>query len=192
MLQKLIENPTQSGKSIADELGIYRQKVWREQTRLEKDEVIWGYTAVVDDSKLNHTCYTVLIKTVHLEAEFVEEFLNTFKTIGTRRETFNIRLINSLYTNGDYDWLIMFSAPSNHEAKRYVEWIRSHYKQYITERPVILETVIPAIREGKTNPHIETFRMLLPAAYPPEDNDGMQSQPLTNFLNKPSVQLKQD
>ena len=63
VLACLFENPTRSARDIAFELKSYRQKVWREKTKLEKGNIIWGYTAVVDEKKLNHVEYIVLLKT---------------------------------------------------------------------------------------------------------------------------------
>ena len=62
VLEALIEDPTRSAREIAKRLGSYRQKIWRRKTELERLNVIWGYTAVVDENKMNHVLYMVLLK----------------------------------------------------------------------------------------------------------------------------------
>ena len=58
-IRLLIKN--QSINDIAEKCGFSRQKVWRVINNLEKNHTIGGYTAVVDEEKLDKKGYTMLI-----------------------------------------------------------------------------------------------------------------------------------
>ncbi len=62
LLKILEKNAGKSIEKIAKKCGFSRQKVWRIKKRLEKNNTIWGYNAVVDDEKLNLKRYLLLIK----------------------------------------------------------------------------------------------------------------------------------
>ena len=63
ILLVLIEDPTKSLRDMAKELNTYRQKIWRVKKRLQDERIIWGYTAVIDESKLGNVSYILLMKT---------------------------------------------------------------------------------------------------------------------------------
>ncbi|UCG45455.1 MAG: winged helix-turn-helix transcriptional regulator, partial [Candidatus Bathyarchaeota archaeon] len=108
VLEALIKDPTKSAREIAKGLGSYRQKVWRRRRELERRNVIWGYTAVVDESKINHVLYMVLLKMKPMNKELARLMVNR-KLKGEPYKQ-NVRLVNVLYVNGEYDWIIKFSA----------------------------------------------------------------------------------
>ena len=58
----LTKNANKSINDIAETCGFSRQKVWRVINNLEKNHTIWGYTAVVDEEKLDKKGYIMLIK----------------------------------------------------------------------------------------------------------------------------------
>ena len=62
VLELLLDDPTQSAREIGKKMNSYRQMVWRKKKELEDNKVIWGYTAVIDESKMNHVIYMMLIK----------------------------------------------------------------------------------------------------------------------------------
>ena len=63
VLEQLYKDPTRSDREIAKKIDSYRQKVWRERKKLERKNVIWGYSAVVDETKLNYVIYLILFNT---------------------------------------------------------------------------------------------------------------------------------
>ena len=73
-LKELQQNSGDSIDNIAKKCGFSRQKVWRIKKRLEKNNTIWGYNAVVDDEKLGLKMYQILLKRspVPLSAEMIE------------------------------------------------------------------------------------------------------------------------
>ncbi|MBN1539866.1 MAG: winged helix-turn-helix transcriptional regulator, partial [Candidatus Thermoplasmatota archaeon] len=45
ILKELLEDPTRSMREISKKLETYRQTLWRKKKNMEKENIIWGYTA---------------------------------------------------------------------------------------------------------------------------------------------------
>jgi DNA-binding Lrp family transcriptional regulator len=159
-LRRLLEDPTRSVRALASDLGSYRQKVWRHKRRLEQDHVVWGYTAVVDEAALGNVMYMVLMKMKPLDRQLAELIIRR-QTQGEFHKQ-RVRLLNVLYVNGEYDWLIMFSAPDHATARRYYDSIRVSYADFLLDRPVIIDVNFPVIREGKINPELKRLYDFVP------------------------------
>jgi len=153
VLKSLIVDPTRSVVEIAKELRSYRQKVWRKKKALEDSKVIWGYTAVVDESKLGHVMYLMLMKMKPMDHDLADLIIQRQQRGAYQKQ--QVHLINILYVNGTYDWVIMFSAPNHAIARRYYDSIRMHYENYLLEKPLMIDVNFQVIREGKVNPDVE-------------------------------------
>jgi DNA-binding Lrp family transcriptional regulator len=160
ILEQLYKDPTRSDRKIAKEIDSYRQKVWRERKKLERKTVIWGYTAVVNEIKINHVIYLILFNTKPMSQELTKLFIRRIRKSEPQRQ--NIRIINVLYLNGEYDWLVMFSAPNHAIARRYYDSLRVVYEQYLLEKPVMVDVNFLLVREGKTNPELEKLEDFVP------------------------------
>jgi len=161
VLHYLLEDPTRSAREIAKELKSYRQKVWREKTRLEEEKIIWGYTAVVNEEKMNQVLYLILLKTKPMSKEFAD-ILIMRKLLQREPEKQNVRIINVLFVNGEYDWIVMFSAPDHATARRYYDSVRIDYEKLLIEKPVIVDVNFSIVREGKINPEIKKIYDFIP------------------------------
>ena len=160
VLRNLIRDPTRSVVEIAKEMKSYRQKVWRKKKSLEDSKVIWGYTAVVDEAGLGHVMYLMLMKMKPMDRELAELIIQRQQRGAYQKQ--QVRLINLLYVNGTYDWVIMFSAPNHAVARRYYDSIRMHYDDYLLEKPLMIDVNFQVIREGKVNPDIERLHEFEP------------------------------
>lgn len=160
ILEQLYKDPTRSDRKIAKKIDSYRQKVWRERKKLERKKVIWGYTAVVDETKLNHVVYLILFNSKPMSRELADLIIQRI-TKGEAQQQ-KVRLINVLYLNGGFDWLIMFSAPDHATARRYYDSLRVVYAKYMLEKPVLVDVNFLLVREGKTNPEIEKLEDFVP------------------------------
>lgn len=152
ILKNLLDDPTLSLRLIAKKLGSYRQKVWRMKKKLEDEKVIWGYTAIVDESKLGHVINLVLMKMKPMTNDLVD--LMTRRIKGRVQERQSVRLIDVIYVNGEYDFIVVFSAPSHAASRRYYDSLRLEYDSYLLEKPVMMDVNLYPIREGKVNPDI--------------------------------------
>ena len=160
VLGALLLDPTRSVKSIAKDLKIYRQAIWKEKRELETSKAVWGYTAVVDDSKLNRGLYQILLKTKPLSNPLVDLIIKRISERAPQKQ--DVQIKNALYVNGEYDIVICFSAPNHATARRYYNSIRTSYQKFLLEKPIMINVDFSLVREGKTNPDLEKLRELVP------------------------------
>ena len=160
IMDRLIQDPTTSSKQMAEELGITRQKLWREKKRLEEENIVWGYTAVIDPKKKGHNLYVILFKSKALTEEAANLSISRVKGGEAHKE--GIRVIDVLFINGPYDILLIFAAPDRQKARRYLENLKTLFKDHLLERPRLMDVTFPIIMGNKPNPEMEKFRELVP------------------------------
>jgi len=159
-LKCLLDDPTRSIREIAKELKSNRQRVWRIKKELETEKIVWGYTAVVDDTKLKHGLYQLMIKSKPLTPKLVETIIK--RIVGCEFKKQNVMVKDMLYVNGEYDFIVCFSAPDHATARKYYNSVRMAYQKYLLEKPVMVNVDFPLIREGKVNPELEKLYELAP------------------------------
>lgn len=155
VLEWLLDDPTRSVRDIAKEMGTYRQKVWRKKKRYEDEHVIWGYTAVINESKMNYVVYIILMKSKPIDKELADLLIKRLVREEPRKE--NVRLINLSYVNGEFDWILKFSAPDHPTARKYYDTIRRLYEKWLLEKPVMIDVSFRLAEEGKVNPEIKNL-----------------------------------
>jgi DNA-binding Lrp family transcriptional regulator len=155
IIDQLLKDSRQSPHEIAKRLGFSRQKVWRIINKLEKDNVIWGYSAVIDENSIGRNTYFALARTKAPFHDILDFGIKRIK--GNNIKKIDINLIGLFYLNGTYDWLIVFSAKSVADAKRNCGYIQEYYGKYI-DRIELLENVFTMVRFGKINPNVEKFK----------------------------------
>jgi len=160
LLQVLIEDPTKSTSEIAKESNSYRQRILRNRKTLEEDRVIWGYTAVIDEIKLGHVSYMVLMRTKPLSKELLDRMV--VDVLCKRAQEDGIRVMNVMLLLGDYDWILRFTAPDNQSARRFFEGLRVVMDPHLSEKPRLVNICFSLIQEGKMNPGLESIYDLLP------------------------------
>jgi len=160
VLQELKEDPTRSIREISAEMGTYRQLVWRKKKQLEKEHVVWGYTAVVDESKLGHVMYIILMKMKPMSKELVDILVQRVQS--KVPESKGVNIINVSYVNGEYDWIIKFSAPDHTIARKYYDTLRIVYEEHLLEKPAIIDINFTVKRQGKVNPELEELYHFIP------------------------------
>lgn len=160
ILDQLLKDPTRSIQNIAKSLKTYRQKIWRHKKKLEDNNTIWGYTAVVDTTKSGHVTYLVMMKVRPMTKDFSDIIIR--RLIRSEPKKQDVNLLNVLYVNGEYDWVIMFSAPDHTIARRYYDTLRMVYSDHLIEKPAIVDVNFALMREGKVNPEIERLYDFIP------------------------------
>ena len=160
LLKYLLEDPTLTVNKIAEKLGTYRKRVLRRKKELEADHAIWGYTTVIDDSKVNHILYVAQFKTKPISKAFADLIIERLTTGAPSEE--GVRIIDVFYTNGEYDCLIKFSAPDRATARKYYENLRVIYKEFFRGDPSLSDVNFPIVKDGKLNPEVEKIYDLLP------------------------------
>ena len=156
VIQQLMEDGRQSPHEIAEKCGFSRQKVWRIINRLEEDNRVWGYTAVIDEETAGRNTYFALVKAKAPFFEIIEKLIKRTKDRNAEVEV-GVTLLYLQFLNGLYDWIIIFSTNDIRHAKRFCAYIQKHYETHV-ERVDLLENVFPLIKFGKINPNIEQLK----------------------------------
>ena len=154
IISELSKNANKSINEIAKSCGFSRQKVWRIIKTLEKNNTIWGYVAIINEEKQNKHGFIVLIKRsqVPIEKEALDKIIS--RELSNNVQKNGIEVINSIYTNGLYDWIISFSASNVKEAKSFVEFLTKLFSKFISEIN-LLEEMFSTSKYGVSNPEIE-------------------------------------
>lgn len=160
LIEYLLEDPTRSVREMSGELHSNRQRIWRQKRAMEGENVIWGYTAVVDESKLEQVLYLVMMKLRPMDRGLVDLITSRLRKGAPRRQ--DVRLVNLLYVTGEYDLIAMFSAPDHVTARRYYDSLRISYREFLLEKPAIVDVNFSLIRQGKTNPELGRLEDFIP------------------------------
>jgi DNA-binding Lrp family transcriptional regulator len=157
ILKQLRKNANKSINEIAESCGFSRQKVWRFIKDLEKNNTIWGYTAILDEQKLGKKSYVLLIK--RSIKPMTKDILDRMsrKDFMKRIEKLGVESFSHIFIHGNYDWIILFNAPDIRIAKNYVEELNRTYEGHISEIH-LQEIVYTAQNSGITNPNIEKIQ----------------------------------
>jgi hypothetical protein len=98
-----------------------------------------------------------LIKTKAPFIELIEKSIHRLTSGGHMPDKLGLNLNCLCYINGDYDWILIFSAKSIRDAKVFVGFLQEEYGKYV-ERISLMDCVFPLIKYGKINPNIEQLK----------------------------------
>ena len=157
IVRELSTNANKSINEIAKTCGFSRQKVWRIIKNLEKNNTIWGYTAVVDEEKQDLKSYMILIKRSiqPIDNGIIDRIID--RELVDASDKLHIRIKHSLYASGAYDWIICFNAFDLKNAKKFVEIVAKLFEGYISDIHLI-EELFAAQKCGIVNPEIEKLK----------------------------------
>jgi DNA-binding Lrp family transcriptional regulator len=160
VLNELLKDSSKSVNVIAKKLGFSRQKVWRVIKQLEKNNTIWGFTAVVNEKKIGQKSYMVLIRrtTEPLSVELTSKIIK--RNIEPAAKKLGVMIDSSFYVHGMYDWIICFSAEDIADAKQFGDVLLRAYPGYIADIQ-ILETLFWIQKHGRINPEREKLKEFL-------------------------------
>jgi Lrp/AsnC family leucine-responsive transcriptional regulator len=152
VLDALERNSKDSVDEIAKRCGFSRQKVWKIIKDLEKRKIIWGYTAVTDETAKNLKHFIVLVKRNNIpfgddvKKEIILRQLDDYPM--------SIVKIENIYlTHGTSDWIFTFYAPDLISAKMFVNETFKRFSKFLQEYTFI-ETLLPVRKNGLKNPRI--------------------------------------
>jgi DNA-binding Lrp family transcriptional regulator len=160
ILAELQNNAQESIDMLAKRCGFSRQKVWRIVKRLEKTRLIWGYSAIIDEKKNDMNHYTLLVKrtTKKLDEKTVD--IITSRKLEDIVATIGVTIENSYYVNGEYDWIITFTAQDLVHAKKFCESLLALHAGVI-EKTILLETLFIVKNHYVLNPESKKLREFL-------------------------------
>ena len=157
IIRELSLNANKSINEIAKTCGFSRQKVWRMIKNLEKNNTIWGYTAVIDEEKQNLKRYMILIKRSiqPIANEIIDKIIE--RELMKKTENLKVSILDSFYSSGAYDYIICFNASDIKTAKRFVEVVAKLFEGYISDIQLI-ERLFSVQKCGIVNPEVEKLR----------------------------------
>lgn len=160
VLSELKNNANKSVNDIAKKLSFSRQKVWRLIKNLEEDHTIWGYTAIINEEKQGKKTFILLIKrtTNPFDDQLAEKIIS--RDLEIEMAKFNCTVIGSVYTNGSYDWVIVFVADELKNAKIVADLFLKRYPRYIQDT-ILLEELFPCKVQNILNPDIKDLKKLI-------------------------------
>ena len=160
ILAELQNNAQESIDMLAKRCGFSRQKVWRIVKRLEKTRLIWGYSAIIDEKKNDMNHYTLLVKrtTKKLDEKTVD--IITSRKLEDIVASIEVTIENSYYVNGEYDWIITFTARDLMQAKKFCESLLALHAGVI-EKTILLETLFIVKNHYVLNPESKKLREFL-------------------------------
>jgi len=157
IIGELLKNSNKSINEIAKTCGFSRQKVWRIIKDLEKNQTIWGYTAVVDEEKLDKKSYMALIKRNNepVSKKLVDDIIG--RKMEKKANEIDVTITESLYTHGIYDYILCFEARNIRDAKKFCESVNRQFKGFIKEIH-LLDGMFSVKKFGIENPEVEDLK----------------------------------
>jgi len=155
-LRVIQQNSGDSIENIAKKCGFSRQKLWRIKKRLEKNNTIWGYNAVIDDDKSGKKRFLVLFKRT---TKPIGNAINKIIEIAPEKNAvkMGIDILSVGYMYGEYDIAVVLKAEDIRYVKRFKEILVVMIPGIFSEIK-ILEYVFLLRDGGITNPEIEKIR----------------------------------
>jgi DNA-binding Lrp family transcriptional regulator len=153
VMDALEQHSKESIDKIAKSCGFSRQKVWRIIKDLEKRKIIWGYTAITDETAKNLKHFIVLAKrnTVPFGDEIRKEII--LRKLDDYPMDI-VRIENIYLTHGITDWILTFYAPDIISAKKFVDETFARFSKYLQEYNIV-ETLVPVRKQGLKNPRMK-------------------------------------
>ncbi|MBE3122091.1 MAG: Lrp/AsnC family transcriptional regulator [Thermoplasmata archaeon] len=160
ILAELQKNSNEGIETIAKHCGFSRQKVWRTIKQLEKNRMIWGYTAVIDEGKIEQKHFILLMK--RKQKGFEEKIVDTLisRSFEAAVAKMGITIETSSYIHGEYDWITTFLASDIRQAKQFCNSIPIVYPD-VFERFVLIETLFDIKKQHILNPDVKKLKELL-------------------------------
>lgn len=159
VLYELMKDSSRTINNIAKKLGFSRQKVLRVIKKLEKNNTIWGFTAVVNSEKIGMKNYFLMGKrsTKPVNDNVLDIVIKgKFEEITQKS---NSILDGTYYMNGEYDFIVQFRAKDLKNAKQFYEEFIRTYQGFIC-KTTLAEVVFPVRVNGILNPDIKNLHEL--------------------------------
>ena len=154
ILDVLRTNANESVDAIAKKCGFSRQKVWRIIKKLEKNKIIWGYTAICDDESCNLKHFTMLVKrtTVPINQKILQEILKT--RLDNLIPGTVIIIENIEYIHGYFDVILTFLAEDLVAAKKFCERLNTKFNPYVAALE-LMEGILIIRKQTVRNPRLK-------------------------------------
>jgi DNA-binding Lrp family transcriptional regulator len=160
ILAELQKDAQEGIDTLARRCGFSRQKVWRIVKRLEKNRLIWGYSAIIDEKKNDMNHYTLLIKRTIKKLDEKTIDIITSRKLEDVIGTIGATIESSYYVNGEYDWVVTFTAGGLIQAKKFCELLLALHPGVIN-KTILLETLFVVKDHYILNPESRKLKACL-------------------------------
>ena len=156
VINEFQHNARENLERIGKKCGFSRQKVLRIIKKLEKENKIWGYSAIIDNEKFDLKRYLILIRR---STEPIDDAISKIieLTLHEKGEKINVTIECSSYLYGRYDWMLVVTAKDIASVKKFSNILEKEYRDVISEVQII-EELFSVTRNGISNPNMEKLR----------------------------------
>jgi len=158
ILEELSKNANNSITEIANKLGFSRQKVWKTIKNLEKDKTIWGYTAIIDDTKIGRKRFFILLKKapVKVSDEDLDVVINRDLLEVASKNGLNLE--STYFFHGLYDGQLCVTAENIIQVKNFIAEMQKKLGEHYFKETNILEVLVPIQMRGFSNPSLTKLK----------------------------------
>jgi len=144
---------------IASKTRLTRQTVSKLFEKMEKNKLIWGYTAIIDTKKLGYNTFALIVKMKKSMKLGIDQFEKWF--VENKRDENDVFMIYSGYFHGEYDWIALFLAKDIIVARQQINKFMDGYEEYV-EDYILEEQLVNFRAVGFTNPNaMESIKKII-------------------------------
>ena|GEM_PF-6406027 len=158
VILELVKNAKQSDSRLAKKLGCAQSTVFRIRKQLEKDNVIWGYSTIVDWTKLGYSMYVITIRTKPPTKEGTGLVVKGI--IAENAKKFGVSLLDIMMLFGEFEWCLLVAAPKEQNVHNYINFLRERYHKFIEGRPLHAKVMFNCVQQGQKNPTLDDLEKL--------------------------------
>ncbi len=160
LLSELLKNSNEKLETISKRCGFSRQKAWRLIKESEKNKIIWGYTAIIDEEKLGMKHFTFIAKRTgnKIDEKIIEKIIS--RDLEKSAANLGVIVENSYYVHGAGDWIMTASAKDIIQAKKFTDLLITQYPGIFLDIS-IMQTLIFIKKQHVLNPERAKLKDLL-------------------------------
>ena len=156
LLLELMKNSKENIDAIAKNCGFSKQKAWRMIRQLEREQKIWGYSAVVDNKK-QRLCKFILFfsrSQIKHDPKDIDDIVKNL--LAPVKKDLGVTMVSSYYIHGQFDWMMIFTAEDIMHAKKFADAI---LQRFPGRQSINISQILYTVRENYLpNPNIQEMK----------------------------------
>jgi DNA-binding Lrp family transcriptional regulator len=160
IINELLKNAKENTTTIAKRCNVSDQKVRKTIHQLEENQLIWGYSAIIDEEKLGLKHYVMMVKRSNkkIDDRIIDQIIS--RKIEDITRGLGITIENSFYTHGEYDWILTFTAHDILQARKFADTL-SIINEGIIQKIIIVQTLMFVRKQYILNPERTKLKKFL-------------------------------
>ncbi|HVQ00687.1 MAG TPA: Lrp/AsnC family transcriptional regulator [Candidatus Thermoplasmatota archaeon] len=160
LLHELVRNSKENLDTIAKRCRFSRQKTWRLMKELEKNKLIWGYSAIFDEQKIGLQHFILMLKRNPIGLTKNEKSRIIGREIEDVAKKYGMSIECSAFIHGEYDWMVTCLAPDIKNVKKFTDEMIQKYPGFL-ENLSIMQTLLFFTKNYILNPERAKLNDLL-------------------------------